>query len=62
MLARGPFSLKLATPNEVVDYYKGIFKKHGKGGGLMLNIRLPDQGGIPEVQKMLAQIREAVRY
>ncbi len=62
VLARGPFSLKLASPSEVVDYYKGMFRKVGKGGGVMFNIRLPDQGGIPEVQKMLSQIRQAVTY
>jgi hypothetical protein len=62
VLARGPFSLKLASPGEVVDYYKGIFDKYGKGGGLMLNVRLPDQGTVPEIRKMIASIRDYCRY
>jgi hypothetical protein len=62
VLARGPFSLKLASPDEVVEYYNGIFDKYGKGGGLLLNIRLPDQGSIRDIKKMLASIREHCRY
>ncbi len=62
VLARGPFSLKLATPGEVVEYYKGIFKKYGKGGGLILNIRLPDNANIAATKKMVASIRDNCRY
>ena len=62
VLARGPFSLKLASPNEVAEYYKGIFDKYGKGGGLFLNIRLPDQGSMEDIQSMIASIREHCRY
>ncbi len=62
VLARGPFSLKLASPGEVVDYYKAIFDKYGKGGGLMLNVRLPDQGSVADIKKMIASIREHCRY
>lgn len=62
VLARGPFSLKLASPGDVADYYKGVFDKYGKGGGLLLNIRLPDQGNINDIKAMLASIREYCRY
>jgi hypothetical protein len=59
---RGPFSLRLASPSEVVEYYKGIFDKYGKGGGLMLNIRLPDKARIKDIQKMVDSIRDYCRY
>ena len=62
VLARGPVSLKLASPDEVVEYYKEIFDKYGKGGGLILNIRLPDKGSIEDIQKMVASIRDYCRY
>jgi hypothetical protein len=62
VLARGPFSLKLASPDEVAQYYKGLFTKYGKGGGLLINIRLPDQGSSHDIKKMLASIRESCRY
>jgi hypothetical protein len=62
VLARGPFSLKLASRGEVVEYYKGVFDKYGKGGGLMLNVRLPDQGSVADIKKMIASIREHCRY
>ena len=62
VLARGPFSLKLASPNQVVEFYKDSFDKYGKGGGMIFNIRLPDQGGTAEIKAMLASIREYCRY
>ena len=62
VLARGPFSLKLASPNQVVEFYKDEFDKYGKGGGIIFNIRLPDEGGIKEIKGMLASIREYCRY
>jgi len=62
VLARGPFSLKLASPNEVAEYYKYLFDEYGKGGGLLLNVRLPDEGGIEDIRAMLDSIREYVRY
>lgn len=62
VLARGPFSLRLASPGEIADYYKGIFDKYGKGGGLMLNIRLPDKASNEAIQWMLNSIREHCRY
>jgi hypothetical protein len=62
VLTRGPFSLEKATPDEVVEFYKGAFDRYGKGGGLIFNIRLPDQAGIPEIKKMLTTIKEYCRY
>jgi hypothetical protein len=62
VLVRGPFSLKLASPTEVVEYYNGIFDKYGQGGGLMLNIRLPDRCSNEVIQGMVTSIREHCRY
>jgi hypothetical protein len=62
ILVRGPFSLEKASPGEIVACYKDIFDKYGKGGGLMINIRLPDNTGVNEIIKMLDEIREYVRY
>lgn len=62
VLTRGPFSLRVASPREVVEYYNDLFDKHGKGGGLILNIRLPDKASVEDIQKMIAAIREHCRY
>jgi uroporphyrinogen-III decarboxylase len=62
VLARGPFSLKLASPNQIVDFYKESFDKYGKGGGVFFNIRLPDEGNVKAVQGMLDKIRDYCRY
>jgi len=62
VLTRGPFSLEKSTPQEVVKFYKGAFDRYGKGGGMIFNIRLPDQAGVPDIKKMLAEIREYCRY
>jgi hypothetical protein len=62
VLARGPFSLKLASPNTVVEYYKEIFDRFGRGGGLLLNIRMPDRGNPEDIKPMVESIREYCRY
>jgi hypothetical protein len=62
VLTRGPFSLEKSTPKEVADFYKGAFDRYGKGGGLIFNIRLPDQASVSDIKKMLAEIREYCRY
>ncbi|MFC2070062.1 hypothetical protein ACFLTB_02670 [Chloroflexota bacterium] len=62
LLVRGPFSLKKASPQEVVDCYKDIFDKYGKGGGLFMTIRLPDNCSVETIKAMLHEIREYVKY
>lgn len=62
VLMRGPFSLRIASPDEIVDYYKELFDKYGKGGGVMFNIRLPEKGTLEDIQKMVAKIRDYCRY
>ena len=62
VLMRGPFSLRIASPDEIVEYYKELFDKYGKGGGVMFNIRLPEKGSLEDIQKMVAKIRDYCRY
>jgi hypothetical protein len=62
VLTRGPFSLKVASPREVAEYYNDLFDKYGKKGGIILNIRLPDNAGIDEIRGMIASIRGHCRY
>ena len=62
VLARGPFSLKLASPNQVAEYHKDIFDKYGQGGGLILNVRMPDKGNLEDIKAMVDSIREHCRY
>ena len=62
ILVRGPFSLEKASPHQVIDCYKDIFDRFGEGGGLMMNVRLPDNIGTGEIVPMLDEIREYVRY
>ena len=62
VLTRGPFSLRVASAREVVEYYNDLFDKHGKDGGLMLNIRLPDRASVEEISGMVSAIREHCRY
>jgi hypothetical protein len=62
VLSRGPFSLRVASAREIAEYYCDFFDKYGKGGGLILNIRLPDKASIEELQGMMSTIREHCRY
>ncbi|MFC2069599.1 hypothetical protein ACFLTB_00275 [Chloroflexota bacterium] len=62
VLARGPFSLQLCSPHEVAEFYKDLIDNYGKGGGLLLNIRLPDKGNTEDIKAMLDSIREHARY
>ena len=62
ILVRGPFSLEVSSPDEVVEYYKKLFDTYGKGGGILFNIRLPEEGDSEDIKKMMAEIREYCRY
>jgi acetoin utilization deacetylase AcuC-like enzyme len=46
----------------VEKYTKDLIDRCGKGGGLILNIRLPDKGTTEEFKTMLDSIREYGRY
>jgi hypothetical protein len=62
VLTRGPFSLRVASPREIAEYYCDFFDKYGKRGGLILNVRLPDKASVEELQRMMATIRDHCRY
>lgn len=62
ILVRGPFSLKLASPQQVADFYKKMFDEYGEGGGIQFNVRLPDAGSKEDIAAMLEDIRQYVRY
>ena len=57
-----PKSLRYKSPGEVLDYYKALIRKCGKGGGLMLNISLPYNTPIGELKQMVSTIREYATY
>jgi hypothetical protein len=62
IMVRGPLSSKLWSLREVEKYTKDLIDRCGKGGGLILNIRLPDKGTAAEFKRMLDSIREYGRY
>jgi hypothetical protein len=62
IMVRGPLSSKLWSIPQVEKYSKEMIDKCGKGGGLILNVRMPDKGTTAEYQKMLDAVREYGRY
>ncbi len=62
IMVRPPLSSKLWSLREVEKYTRELIDKCGKGGGLQLNLRLPDKGTTREFQAMLDSIREYSRY
>jgi hypothetical protein len=62
ILVRGPLSSRIWPLPEVEKYYKELIDKCGKGGGLLLDIRLPNGCTTGEYQAMLDSIREYGRY
>ncbi|OGO31838.1 MAG: hypothetical protein A2Z29_04415 [Chloroflexi bacterium RBG_16_56_11] len=62
VLARGPLSSKLWSLREVEKYYRELIDRCGRGGGLLLNIRLPDKGPPAAMKAVLDSIREYGRY
>ena len=62
VLAYGPLSLKLGSLRETEAYYKHLFDISGKGGGLILSVRVPDRGKTEDAKAMLDSIRDYCRY
>jgi hypothetical protein len=62
IMVRGPLSSKLWSIPQVEKYSKEMIDRCGKGGGLILNVRMPDKGTTAEYQKMLDAVREYGRY
>ncbi len=57
-----PKSLRYATPDEALAYYKDLIKKCGKGGGIMLMIALPHNISANEQKEMVKKIKEYATY
>jgi hypothetical protein len=62
LFVRIPLSSKLWTMQEVLDCTKDLIDKVGKGGGVMIDVRLPDNGSPEDCAKLMDQIREYGRY
>jgi hypothetical protein len=62
LFVRIPLSSKLWTIQEVEACTKDLIDKVGKGGGLIVDVRLPDKGTPEQFQKLLAALREYGRY
>ena len=62
IMVRSPQSSKLWSLRQVEEFSRSMIDKIGTGGGLILNIRMPDRGTKEQYQKMLDSIREYGRY
>ena len=62
LYVRIPLSSKVWSFNEVEKFTKDLIDKCGKGGGIMLDVRLPDRGTKEGYQKLMNSIREYGRY
>lgn len=62
ILSRGPLSSKLWSLQEVEKYTKNLIDECGRGGGFILNIRVPDKGTKEDFRVMVDSIREYGRY
>jgi len=62
LLVRGPLSSRVWSLRQVEAYYKELFDRAGKGGGVMFNIRFPDKTKKEDAQALLAELREYCRY
>jgi hypothetical protein len=62
ILLRAPTSSKLWSLQQVEAYTKEQIDKCGKGGGLMLDIRIPDRAKKEDIQAMLESIKEYSKY
>ena len=62
VMVRGPLSSKLWSLRQVEEFTKKLIDDCGKGGGLIISIRLPDKGTTAEYQALLNSIKEYARY
>jgi hypothetical protein len=62
LYVRIPLAAKVWTFNDVESFTKNIIDKCGKGGGLMLHMRLPVNGTKEQYQKLMKSIREYSKY
>jgi hypothetical protein len=57
-----PKSLRYATPDEALAYYKDLIEKCGKGGGIMLMVALPQNTSAEEQKEMVEKLKEYATY
>jgi len=62
VFVRGPLSSKVWSLRQVEEYTKELMDKCGRGGGLIVNVKLPDKGTKEAYRKMLDSIRKHGRY
>ncbi len=62
LLVRLPLSTKVWSLREVEAFTKELIDKCGKGGGLIINMRLPDNIQTEDTRAMLESIKEYSRY
>lgn len=62
LYVRIPLSSKLWSIQEVEDCTKELIDKVGKGGGLIVDVRLPDKGTPEGFMKLMDRMREYGRY
>jgi len=62
LLVRGPLSSRIWSLRQVEAYYKDLIDACGKGGGLMINVRLPDKTGKEDARALLAELSAYGRY
>jgi hypothetical protein len=62
IVQRIPGSSKLWPVQQVEDCVKDLIKKVGKGGGLIIDVKIPDTGTPEQLRKMMDNLREAARY
>ncbi len=62
LFVRIPLSSKLWSLNEVEQFTKDLMDKCRKGGGLIVEVRMPDKGTKEGYQKLMDSLREYARY
>jgi hypothetical protein len=62
IMVRIPLSAKVWSLREVEAYIKDLMDRCGKGGGLIVNIRIPDKAKTEDIRAMLKSIQEYSRY
>jgi hypothetical protein len=62
LLIRTPLTSKLWSLNQLEIFLKELIDNTGKGGGIIIVIRMPDKAPLKDMQAMLNTIKEYGRY
>ncbi len=62
LYVRTPHPWKLCSFREIEALVKDLIDKCGKGGGLIIHLRVPNKGTTEEYQKLMDNLREYGRY